>query len=135
MMSGIKVAGIALALFPIIVDGLSRFVEGVETIKSWRRYRRELAGYARTLECQHTWYLDTTEALLDGIVHSKEELAELSHKHGSDVWQRPEYEAKLKRRLDRSYCSYMANVKNMLAAHEWSWSYLVQKINVSMFCA
>ena len=116
MVTGIEVAGIALAVFPIVVNGLSRFAEGVETIQSWRRYRRELAGYARTLECQQIWYLDTIEELLDGIVHSEEDFAALSHDLGGDAWQRPEYEAKLKRRLDRSYSSYMASMTNMLAA-------------------
>ena len=110
MVTGIEVAGIALAVFPIVVNGLSHFAEGVETIKSWRRYRRELTGYARTLESQRIWYLDTIEELLDGIVHSEEELAALSHDPGGDAWQRPEYEAKLKRRLDHSYNPYMANM-------------------------
>ncbi len=118
MVTGIEVAGITLAVFPIIVNGLSRFAEGVDTIKSWRRYRRELAGYARTLECQQTWYLDTVEELLEGIVRSEEELMALAQNPGSDIWQRPEFELRLRQRLDHSYKPYMATMSNMLAALE-----------------
>ena len=34
-MSGIEVAGIALAVFPVLVDGLNHVVSGIETIKRW----------------------------------------------------------------------------------------------------
>lgn len=44
-MSGIEAAGLLLALFPIVVSGLQHFTEGLETVKKWRRYHRELAKY------------------------------------------------------------------------------------------
>ena len=116
MVTDIEVAGIALAMFPIVVNGFSRFAEGVEILKSWRRYRRELAAYARTLECQQTWYLDTIEELLDGIIQSEEELTALTHDPGGDVWQQPKYEQKLRGRLDRSYEPYIATMSSMLEA-------------------
>jgi len=68
MVTGVEIAGLALATFPIAVDGLRRMVEGVETIKYWRRYRVKLEEYACDLEAGRVYYLDTLEELLMGIV-------------------------------------------------------------------
>ena len=118
MVTGIEVTGIALAVFPLVVNGLSHFAEGVATIKSWRRYRRELANYARMLEGQHISYLNTIEKLLDDIVQSDDELASLVKQPGGEVWKRPEYDVKLKKRLDHSYNPYMAIMSSMVEALE-----------------
>lgn len=77
MVTGIEIAGLAFATFPITVDGLRRMVEGVETIKYWRRYRVKLEDYACDLEAARVYYLDTLEELLMGIVGSDAELAVL----------------------------------------------------------
>lgn len=76
-MSGFEVAGIALAVFPILVDGLVRFVDGVQTIKHWRRYRVRLQDYADRLRSQKVYYEDTLEELLEGLVQSEDELTDL----------------------------------------------------------
>lgn len=76
-MSGIEAAGLVLAVFPIVVNGLQHFTEGVETIKCWRRYQRELAKYSRTLETQRIVYLNTIESLFEGIIQYSDELEAL----------------------------------------------------------
>lgn len=106
-MTGVEIAGLALATFPIAVDGLRRMVEGVETIKYWRRYRVKLEEYACDLEAGRVYYLDTLEELLMGIVDSDNELAVLIGEPGGIAWRRPEYERSLRRRLDRSYDTYL----------------------------
>lgn len=107
MVTGVEIAGLALATFPIAVDGLRRMVEGVETIKFWRRYRVKLDEYACELEAGRVYYLDTLEELLMGIVDSDDELAVLIGEPGGIAWTRPEYERSLRRRLDRSYDTYL----------------------------
>ena len=112
-MSGIEIAGLVLAVFPVVVSGLKAYAEGIETVKTWRRYRRELDGYKRQLETQRVWYLDTLEELLV-FVDSEEELAELIREPGGLQWQRPEHATKLRERLDHSYDSYLAIISELL---------------------
>lgn len=115
-MSGIEVAGIALALFPILVDGLNRVVSGIETIKRWKRYKIKLKEYADVLESSSVYFFDTLYELLDDLVHSDEELALLLEKPRGRLWKKLEYEAKLRERLDRSYNSYSKTVSTLVQA-------------------
>lgn len=107
MVTGFEIAGIALGSFPIAVDTLRRMIEGVETIKYWRRYRNKLEDYACDLEVARAYYLDTLEELLMGIVDSDTELKALLDEPGGLAWRTPEYERNLRRRLDRSYDIYL----------------------------
>ena len=113
-MSGIEVAGIALAVFPIIIKGISHFTEGIEMIKRWRQYRIRLQNYANVVETQYVYYLDTIEGLLIDIVDSEDDMARLmSHPRGVD-WQSSVYAQRLQQRLDRSYEVYVRTIKTMV---------------------
>ena len=113
-MSGFEIAGIALAVFPIAVDGLEHFVNGIQTIKDWRRYRVKLQGYAGVMESARVFYLDTLEELLNGIVESEDEMEALMSEPGGMTWKQPRYEEKLKQRLGRSYDAYLRTLKTMI---------------------
>ena len=115
-MSGIEVAGIALAVFPILVDGLVHFVDGVQTIKHWRQYRIRLQDYADRLRTQKVYYEDTLEELLDGLVQSEDELKDLLAQPRGTIWKKPEYEAKLRQRLGRCYETYVQSSDKMVKA-------------------
>lgn len=115
-MSGIEAIGITLAVFPILIDGLERFVSGIKTIKRWKIYRLELQRYANILESAFVYFQDTLEELLRGIVHSDEELRLLLEIPGGTLWKKPEYEARLQERLDRSYPSYLKRISTLSQA-------------------
>lgn len=115
-MSGFEVAGLVLAVFPIVVRGLQQVTDGVETIKSWKRYRRELGKYSRTLETQRIVYLNTIEGLFEGIIQSNEELEELMENPAIAFSHKPQYEESLRNRLGRSYENYLLIMKDMLEA-------------------
>ncbi|KAL8665548.1 MAG: hypothetical protein Q9168_007679 [Polycauliona sp. 1 TL-2023] len=115
-MSGIEVAGIALAVFPILINGLNHVVAGIETAKRWKRYRLKLKDYADVLESASVYFLDTLDELLTGIVHSDEDLLRLLGDPGGSPWTEPKYEARLRRRLDRSYSSYLKTVTRLVQA-------------------
>lgn len=114
MATGVEIAGLALAAFPIVVKGLTSYVDGIGRIRVWRRWRRELADYKRTLETQRISYLDTLEELLDGIVHTDQELKFLIEEPGGSLWRKPEYDERLRARLDHSYDSYLATIHELL---------------------
>lgn len=115
-MSGIEVAGLVLAVFPIVVSGLQHFTEGLETIKTWRRYHRELAKYARTLETQRIVYLNTMERLFEDIIQSNDEFEAFMKDPGAAVSHNPQYEERLSARLGRSYGNYCRITADMLVA-------------------
>ena len=74
-MSGIEVAGLALAVFPILINGLNHVVAGIESVKRWKRYRFKLKDYADILESASVYFLDTLDELLSDIVVSDVELS------------------------------------------------------------
>lgn len=117
-MSGIEAAGLVLAVFPIVVNGLQHFTEGVETIKSWKRFRRELDKYSRTLETQRVVYLNTIERLFEGIIQSNDELDALMKDPRGAFSHNTEYEGRLNTRLGRSYDNYTRIMADMLDALE-----------------
>lgn len=115
-MSGFEVAGIALAVFPILVDGLVRFVDGVQTIKDWRRYRIKIQDFADIMETHWVYYQDTLEELLEGIVRSEDEISDLMAQPRGAIWKNPEYEGKLRQRLGRSHAVYLRTSDKMVNA-------------------
>lgn len=117
-MSGIEAAGLILAVFPIVVNGLQHSREGVETIKSWKHYRRDLARYSRSLETQRIVYLNTIEMLFEGIIQSNDELEAFIEDPGVAFSHKAQYEERLRNRLGRSYGNYNQIMAYMLKALE-----------------
>lgn len=107
-------AGIALAVFPILVAGLNQMVAGIENIKRWRRYKLKLEEYASILESAQVYFFDTLDELLNDIVPSDEELELLILEPLGTLWKEPQYNQKLRDRLDRSYKSYLKTVQTLV---------------------
>lgn len=112
-MSGFEVVGVALAVFPIVVKGISQFAEGAHTIKYWRRYRIQLEDYAALIESNWTTYLNTLEELLGDIITSNDEYNLLLSDPQGPAWREPKLDMQLRQRLDRSYDVYIKMVKRM----------------------
>ena len=118
MVTGVETAGLILATFPLVVDGLSHYINGLQTMRYWRRYRRELKDHARKLKNQTVRYLNTFELLFDGIVESEEELAALVKDPAGVLWQETKYETGLRLLLDHSYDHFLDTLKNMIETLE-----------------
>ncbi|KAL8733473.1 MAG: hypothetical protein Q9166_002099 [cf. Caloplaca sp. 2 TL-2023] len=112
-MSGLEVAGVVLAVFPILVNGLNHVVDGIETAKRWKRYRVKLKDYADILESASVYFFDTLDELLGDIVVSDEELSILLKDPGGVPWKQTDYEERLRKRLNRSYSSYLKTVSKL----------------------
>ena len=115
-MSGLEVAGVALAAFPILINGLLHIVDGIETAKRWMRYRAKLKDYANVVETARICFLNTLEELLGDIVAEDDEVAMLLEDPGGLRWKSPEYEEPLRKRLDRSYNAYINTVSMLVGA-------------------
>lgn len=109
-------AGLVLAAFTVTVQGLDGFARSLDTLKSWRYYRRELKIYARTLECQRVWCLDTIEELFDGIVTTDHEMAELLENPGGPAWK--QHEKALRERLGNAHGGFLEMMQDMTDALE-----------------
>lgn len=112
-MSGIEVAGIALAVFPILVKGPGQMVEGIETIKHWRKYKRQLETYASRLETARVSFQDTLTQLLDDLIESDVHFELIIAEPSGPLWKDPVYEKRLRDRLDQSYKAYLTTSRNL----------------------
>lgn len=113
MATGIEVLGLTLAVFPVVVEGLKGLKEVIDTVKSFKSYRYELANYLRIIKTARVYFLDTIEDLLDGIVETQDELDQLRKDPGGTAWDKPHYEERLRKRLDHDYDIYLENMHIM----------------------
>jgi hypothetical protein len=51
-MSGVEAAGFVLAVFPIVIQLLQQYREGLEPLKTWWKYRKEFLKFSRNVKNQ-----------------------------------------------------------------------------------
>jgi hypothetical protein len=107
MMSGLEIAGLALAVAPLIISAIEHYRQGLKPFKVWARYHRELGLLQNVLNVEVAKLLDTCEQLLQSIVPHAQ-LHELITHPGGPHWQDPILQDKLKQLLSRSYSSFMS---------------------------
>lgn len=117
MVTGIEAASIIIAILPLVVNQLDAYVQGLETIKTFRtkRYRRELESYLTRLGTQQAIFLNTLEQLLEDVVDSDDEVRELIGNPTGPSWQDAVFQAKLQKRLGRDHDLYIKMI-TMLAS-------------------
>ena len=115
-MSGIEIAGLVLAIFPLVFKGLRCFPEGAESIKSWKEYQDQLRKYSQTLSTQQTIYLNTISRLFEDIIESDDALEALLENPQQALSYDQQYDDALKRRLGRSYDNFVSIAEEMLEA-------------------
>ena len=113
MLTGVEIAGLVLAAFPLVLDGLSHWLEGVQKVKRWRRIYRHLKNYEIRLQSQRVTYQNTLELLLVGIVQTDEDTAAMLADPRGDFWKKAKYDHLLRRRLDRAYDTFFETLQFM----------------------
>ncbi|KAH8725263.1 hypothetical protein GQ44DRAFT_616408 [Phaeosphaeriaceae sp. PMI808] len=109
-MSGVEVAGLVLGCLPLIIQGIESYNEGLDPIKSFVRWERELPQFIRKLRNQHVHYAQTMRILLEPIT-SDVELAEMMANPGStQLWKGRYMTEKLKEKLQDSYQAYQGTI-------------------------
>jgi hypothetical protein len=58
-MSGVEIAGLVLAILPLVVNQLDNYARGLETFRALRRYKLELEICSSTLSAQCAIFLNT----------------------------------------------------------------------------
>lgn len=99
-MSGIEVAGLALAIFPLCIQGLKYYAEGAKAIADMRHHRRVLEQFCRELDMEKCKFLNTCEGLFEDMV-TAEEFDLLMSDPGGKIWSTALFQEKLSTRMRR----------------------------------
>ncbi|KAJ4363334.1 hypothetical protein N0V95_001107 [Ascochyta clinopodiicola] len=109
-MSGIEIAGLVLGCLPLLIQGIESYNEGLDPIKSFMRWDKELPQCIRKLRNQHVHYSQTIRILLEPIT-ADVELAEMMTDPGSSqLWKDKDMATKLQDRLQESYHAYQGTI-------------------------
>ncbi|KAL2829913.1 hypothetical protein BJY01DRAFT_254819 [Aspergillus pseudoustus] len=94
-MSGVEVAGIVLAILPLVVNQLDNYARGLETLRGLRSYKRELERYSTRLSVQYTIFLNTLQNLLEDVVDDHDERSNLISDPEGPAWKESHFQKAL----------------------------------------
>ncbi|KAH0559170.1 hypothetical protein GP486_004294 [Trichoglossum hirsutum] len=103
MVTGIELAGLILATFPLVISTLEHYENGFQQIKEWVRFRGEFAMFLNAMNRQKIFFRQNIEELLSPIVASEYEMSQLLDAPGGPAWMDEELNEKLRKRLPGKY--------------------------------
>jgi hypothetical protein len=101
-MSGLEVAGVVLGSLPLVISALEHYASGINTAKSFWRYRSEMRSLILQVNTERGIFINTIEQVLTGVVRIEQMDAFLSGPDG-DAWKGADIEGKLQDRLRSTY--------------------------------
>ena len=110
MVTGVEAAGLALASFPLIIEGLKIYLAGLETIRRWRHYVKTLGDLVRRVSMERRKFKNTCTELLWDLVGA-DELESLLESPGVSGWK--DVQASLRERLEHSFDDFLKAVIDM----------------------
>ncbi|OJD38858.1 uncharacterized protein BKCO1_300050 [Diplodia corticola] len=111
-MSGVELAGLVLAVLPLVISALEDYNDGLDPVKAFVKWENYLPQYIRKLRNQHVHYEQTLRLLLAPIT-TEYELAEMIADPQGDLWKDPAMAKRLKYKLDESYDAYHQTIKDI----------------------
>ena len=108
-MSGAEVTGLILAVMPLFISALEDYNEGLDPIKAFMRWERELPQFIRKLRNQHVHYEQILRLLLAPIT-SEFELAEMIAQPNGPLWKNEMMARRLQDKLAESYQAYQSTI-------------------------
>lgn len=115
MVTGIETAGLALAVFPIVVSGLQFYADGARTIKAMWRPEMALKSLIRDIGMEKCKFENTCTFLLEGMV-SDSHLILLMDYPGGPLWRDNDLQEKLKSRLRPATAQYYMEAMEALTS-------------------
>lgn len=85
-MSGIEIAGLVLGSFPIMLNCLEYYREGLEPLDNWLHFRKHFIAFVDEIEHQMMRYTENMIRLLDPIVKDNDSLVALVHDTADPRW-------------------------------------------------
>jgi hypothetical protein len=97
----------------MVTAGIESYNEGLDPIKSFMRWERELPQFIRKLRNQHVHYAQTIRILFEPIT-TEVELAQMMSNPGStELWKGKNMAEKLQERLHESYQAYQGTIADI----------------------
>ena len=112
-MSGIEAAGLALAIFPIVLTALENYRETAEVIGDWWKFKRKYIKCKRDVEYYHIAFESNLKQLLLPLICDDDQIGILMSDPGGDGWFEEELESKLRERLPNAYEAYLDSVNEI----------------------
>ncbi|KAF2205847.1 hypothetical protein GQ43DRAFT_361554 [Delitschia confertaspora ATCC 74209] len=104
-MSGLEIAGVVLGVLPLFIQALEDYNEGLDPVKAFLRWERELPHFIRKLRNQHVHFQQTLRLLLEPIA-TDSELAEMLAAPAGKLWKEEGMAEKLQDKLQESFQAY-----------------------------
>ncbi|KAL8788383.1 MAG: hypothetical protein Q9195_007341 [Heterodermia aff. obscurata] len=102
-MSGIELAGIVLAAFPLLISALEHYRETTEVLEDWWQIKKEYKKCKNEIKVQELAFENNLERFLLPLVVDDHHIAALIADPGGEKWKDAELEVNLKSRLPKSY--------------------------------
>ena len=100
-----EAAGFVLAVVPLLISAVECYQEGMDPIKAFWGWERELPQFIRKLRNQEVHYQQTIKLLLEPVT-SEEELAEMIGDPMSSAWKDEGIAENLRDKLGESHQAY-----------------------------
>jgi hypothetical protein len=107
-MSGFEAVGVVLAVLPLLISTLEHYNEGLEPVKTFFQWRKELPVFVRALRTQRVHLEQNLKVLLSPIA-SQDEVAALMNNPIGEMWKGDMAE-RLQERLGEAYHEYYSTV-------------------------
>ncbi|KAL2834175.1 hypothetical protein BDW59DRAFT_156118 [Aspergillus cavernicola] len=151
-MTGVEVVGLVLASFPIILNCLDYYREGMEPLDEWWSFRTHFIEFVDDISHQMMRYNENMTRLLDPVVTDNESLAALVRDPVDPRWNDGNLDDPLEQRLaserDRFFRiiermnTVVKDLKNLLqidgdrlptigSAQQTSWNWQLTRIKIS----
>ena len=116
---GSRQAGLVLAAFPLVVEGLVRYVNGVRTIHKFLKFKERLAAWLEDLRCRKGIFRNKLLRLFVGAeLADSEDLEAMIRDPKSALWRDPRREAAFNSYLGSEYGVFMSTVQRIHSAIE-----------------
>lgn len=106
-MSGIEVAGLILATFPLLISALEHYREGEQALFDWWKYKRAYKKCKQEINFYQLAFEGTLEELLLPLVGDDAKLQMLLQDPGGPAWNNSDMDHMLRKRIPKAYGLYV----------------------------
>ena len=110
-MSGFEIVGVVLAAFPLVLSAIDGYGKGLQHLDTIWRYDKKLKVFERQIQREHQRYRNNLEDLLEPLIDA-EKLEMLLDNPRDSAWGAPALHEEVRRRLSRSYETYMSTMED-----------------------
>lgn len=114
-MSGLEIVGVVLGVIPILANQLDNYVQGIQTIKSFRtrRYKTEFKGHLTKLQTQKSLFVNTLGKVLEDVVEYEDDISVLIENPTGPMWGDVTIDKKIRGKLGRDYEPFAGNMSEL----------------------